>query len=202
MIRYRRIRRGTDPRSRKDIIERDIRGIEAITRVHLRDILRLRKRDVDAIEETRAVDGHLDDLDGGIVTDVHGGVGREGDLRQAEGAGVGSVAGTVDLEDGHHGEGHVGGTAVRAVGAEAEVDVEEGGAVALEPAGLEGEGAAEEGPGCAVAGGAHSSARIHPLHAIRPGIVGDQIVPSLPRVGDDGMCVDEGGEGEHGGDKR
>lgn len=104
------------------------------------------------------MDCRLYDLDGRVVAYLHGGVCWERDLWQTEGAGVGPLAGTGDLKDGHHGEGHVGGAAVGAVGAEAKVDVEEGGGVALEPAGLDGDGAAGYGPEGAVARGAHAAA--------------------------------------------
>ena len=62
---------------------------------------------------------------------------RQRHLRQTKRARIRLLCGARDLEDGHHGEGHVGWE-----GAVAEVDVEEGGGVALEPAGLEGDGAA------------------------------------------------------------
>ncbi|KAL2289250.1 hypothetical protein FJTKL_02267 [Diaporthe vaccinii] len=87
-------------------------------------------------KQRRAVHGQLNDLDGGVVAGLDGGVGGEGHLGQADGR--------------DHGEAHVPGAVVGAVGAEAHVDVEEGRGVALEPARLEGEGAARRGPVCAV----------------------------------------------------
>lgn len=90
--------------------------------------------------------GELNDLDGGVVPRLDGGVCGERHLGQADGARVGVLAGPEDLEGRDHGEAHVPGAIVRAVGAEAHVDVEEGGGVALEPARLEGEGAARRGP--------------------------------------------------------
>ena len=54
------------------------------------------------------------------------------------------------MEDGDHGEGHVGWSAVGPVGAESEIHVEEGGGVALEPAWLKGDGSAGCGPEGAV----------------------------------------------------
>lgn len=86
------------------------------------------------------MDGDFDDLDGGVVAGLDGGVGWERHLWEAEASWVGVLGGADDLEDGHHGEGHVGGAAGRAVGAESEVYVEEGGGVALEPTWWMGEG--------------------------------------------------------------
>jgi len=83
------------------------------------------------------VDSRLDDLDGGVVADVDGDVGRQWHLRQAKRARVRAVRRADDLEDGHHGERHV-----ERHGADAQVDVDEGGLVAGEPTGLEGHGAA------------------------------------------------------------
>lgn len=88
----------------------------------------------------------LDDLDGSVVArlDVH--VGGEGHLREADGAGVGRLAGAEDLEGRDHGVGHVGraavGNAVGTLGAEAHVDVDEGCRMPGEPAWLECDGAA------------------------------------------------------------
>ena len=87
------------------------------------------------------MDRRLDHLNGGIPAD-HGGIIRgQRHLRQTEGAGVRLAGGAGDLEDGLHGQRHVGWE-----GAVAQVDVEEGGGVALEPAGLDGDGAARDGP--------------------------------------------------------
>lgn len=97
-------------------------------------------------EERCAVHGELDHLDGGVVAGLDGRVARQRHLGQADGARVGVLAGAENLEGRHHGEAHVLGTAAGAVGAEAHVDVEEGRGVALEPAWLEGDGAACCGP--------------------------------------------------------
>lgn len=97
-------------------------------------------------KQRRAVHGELDDLDGGVVPRLHGGVGRQGDLGQADRPRVGVLGRPQDLEGRDHGEAHVPGPVVGPVGAEAHVDVEEGRGVALEPARLEGEGAARRGP--------------------------------------------------------
>lgn len=97
-------------------------------------------------EQSRAVHGDLDDLDGGVVAGLDGGVGRQRHLGQAHGARVGVLGRAQDLEGADHGEAHVRGPAVRAVGAEAQVHVHEGRGVALEPARLEGDGAAGRGP--------------------------------------------------------
>lgn len=147
-------------------------------------------------KERGAVDGELDDLDGGVVAGLDGRVDGQGHLREADGARVGVLAGAEDLEDGDHGEGHVDGTAVGAVGAEAHVDVHEGCRVALEPARLPGEGAACCRPVGSVLGHAHAAACeilcqlrrdreermgekrtwVVPLHAVGPCLVGDEVV--------------------------
>jgi hypothetical protein len=59
--------------------------------------------------------------------------------------------------------------------------------MALEPAGLEGDGTAGCRPICSVGGSWHAAARVHPLHAIGEGVVGDQIVTSPAWIGYDGM---------------
>ena len=100
----------------------------------------------------------LDHLNGSVIAHVDSLVGGEGNLRETEGAGVRVFGGADDLEDGHHGEGHVWRTVVGAAGAEAHVHVEEGGGMALEPAGLEGDGAAADGPEGAVCCCGHSAA--------------------------------------------
>lgn len=74
-------------------------------------------------------------------------------MGQAECARVWVLCGPCDLEGGHHVEGHV----ERHL-AEAHIDVEEGGGVTLEPAGLDGEGAASDGPFGAVVGHGHTAA--------------------------------------------
>lgn len=83
----------------------------------------------------------LNDLDGRIVAHLGGEVGREGHLRQTETPVVLHVAGTEDLEDWLHGEG-----VVRRDAPGTQVDVEESGGMAGEPAGLDPDGAAGDGP--------------------------------------------------------
>lgn len=39
--------------------------------------------------------------------------------------------------------------------------------------------------------------RIYPLHAIGKGLVGDEVVSSPSRIGDDAVCRDDSGE-DHG----
>ena len=78
---------------------------------------------------------------------------RQRHLRQTKRARVRQARGAGNLEDGHHGQGHVG--RERSV---AQVDVEEGGGVALEPARLNGDGSAGEGPECAVGREGHAAA--------------------------------------------
>ena len=80
------------------------------------------------------------------------------DLREADRAWVRVLGWTDDLEDGYHGEGHVGWSVIGTVGAKAHVHVEEGGSVALEPSRLEGDSSAIYGPVRAVCCGAHTAA--------------------------------------------
>lgn len=95
---------------------------------------------------------NLHDLDRCVVARRYGGVGWQGHLGQTHGARVRVRAGADDLEGRDHGEAHVFGAAVGSIGAEAQVDVQEGCLVALEPARLEGDGAALSGPVCSVCG--------------------------------------------------
>lgn len=110
-----------------------------------------------------AVQGQLDDLDGCVVASLDGGVDREGHLGQADGARVGVARGADDLEGVDHGVAHVGraveaGSELGPFVAEAHVDVDEGRRVALEPAWLEGDGAACCRPEGAVCCRGHAAA--------------------------------------------
>jgi hypothetical protein len=95
----------------------------------------------------------LNNLDRRLVAHVHRRVRRQRHLRQAERARVRIPRRPDDLEGGHHVEGHVEGGL-----AEAQVDVDEGACVALEPAGLDCYGAAFQGPFGAVLRGGHAAA--------------------------------------------
>lgn len=94
--------------------------------------------------------GRLDDLNGGQVARVDIGTDGERYLGEADGSRIGIVGGAEDLEGLDHGVGHVGRAAVGGVGAEAEINLHKGRQVAAEPAWLEGDGAAADGPVCAV----------------------------------------------------
>lgn len=84
----------------------------------------------------------LDDLYRGIVSLVDRHVSRQWDLRQANGmARVWVVGGPCYLPHFLHGQRIILGNVPKA-----QVDVKEGAAVACEPAGLEGHGAAAHGP--------------------------------------------------------
>lgn len=89
---------------------------------------------------------NLHNLDGGIITGLDRGVCRQRHLGDADCARVGIRRGTDDLDGRHHRVAHVRRTAARAVGAETQVDVDEGGLVALEPARLKCNRAAQGGP--------------------------------------------------------
>lgn len=78
-------------------------------------------------------------------------------MRQTHSSWVGVLAGTDELEDGYHGEGHVPRSALRTIGAESKVDVDKSRCVSLEPSGLEGYGTTSDGPFRAVSGGGMST---------------------------------------------
>lgn len=87
------------------------------------------------------MDGRLDHLDCGVVSDVEGQVGRQRHLWETEGARVGVFAWADDLNAREHHVGHVGG-----IGADSEVNVDEGGSVTLKPPGLERDSSAFQWP--------------------------------------------------------
>lgn len=88
------------------------------------------------------MDSHLHDLNRRIIAHIHRGIRRQRHLRQTERPWVWILGGSNDLEDGYHWEGHVGWSLVGTAGAESEVYVEECCCVALEPSGLDSDGAA------------------------------------------------------------
>lgn len=92
------------------------------------------------------MDSQLDNLDSRLVASLDGGVRRERNLGQADGAGERVVGGAEDLELGNHGVGHVERAAVGTIASEAHVDVGKGSLVAAEPTWLEGDGTAGGGP--------------------------------------------------------
>jgi hypothetical protein len=104
--------------------------------------------------------GQLDKLDRRVVAGLDAGAGGQGDLRQADGARVGVLAGSDDLEGRYHRIRHVGRAVVGPVCSEAEIYIHEGRGMALEPAWLESDGATCRGPECAVSRRAHASACI------------------------------------------
>lgn len=95
----------------------------------------------------------LNDLDRSLVPNLSCEIRRQRHLRKTPAAVVLLVAGTRNLKDGLHRLGVVEGDL-----AGAEVDVEEGGGVAGEPAWLDADGAAGDGPFRAVRGYGHSAA--------------------------------------------
>lgn len=148
-----------------------------------------------------AVYGQLDDLDGGIFTRLNSGVGWQRDLRQADGTRVGVLGGTNDAELGDHDVGHVGRTAVGAVCAESHVDEKLGGSMTLEPARLKRDSATTDGPVGTVGRDIHAAARIYPLHAIGPRLVGDEVIASPAGIDEDTVRRGEGGA-ENGGNQK
>jgi hypothetical protein len=94
--------------------------------------------------------GDFDNLNSGIVTGLDVGAGRQRDLRDAHGAGVWVLARSKELKERHHWIGHVRRAIVWAIRSKAQINVEEGLSMALEPARLEGYGAACCRPKCPV----------------------------------------------------
>lgn len=92
------------------------------------------------------MNSHLHNLNRRIIPHIHRRIRWKRHLRETKRSRVWILRGSNDLEDGHHGERHVGWSLVGTGGAEAEVYVEECCGVALEPAGLECDGAACCGP--------------------------------------------------------
>ena len=165
-----RVCRAGEPSSREDGAEHDARIIAAVALVdRLHEAHVVRERDIHTLctttsafsslnqihiarlgepdSKTHAIKCStvlriLDDLYRRIVPFVHSDVGRKRHLRHAEFlARVGFIIGARDLPHLLHGQRVVAGH-----GAKAQVDVEEGGAMAGEPARLEGDGAAVNGP--------------------------------------------------------
>lgn len=89
---------------------------------------------------------NLHHLNRSIVPSLDAGICGKRHLRQTDCSRVRVRAGPDDLEGRDHGVAHVRRSTVGAIGAVAEVDVHEGGLVALEPAGLDGDGTACCGP--------------------------------------------------------
>jgi len=161
-------------------------------------------------EQSSAVHGQLDYLDRRVVARLDRHVGRQRYLRQTQGAGVGVLARSENLEGRHDRETHVAGTAVGAVSSQTHVDIEESGGVALEPARLEGDGTADGRPVRPVLCKGHPAACksvsvhffllvprshtwIHPLHAVGERRVRDQVVSSPAWICDDGVRRGHGG---------
>lgn len=93
------------------------------------------------------------DLNGRHVTGLDTDIGRQRHLRQTDSSRVGVVRGTGDLEGGNDRVAHVLGDL-----AEANVDIEQGRRVAWEPARLESDGAATDGPVGAILRSGHATA--------------------------------------------
>lgn len=96
-------------------------------------------------------------LDRSVVTDFHRCVRWERDLWKTEGTRIGSFAGTRDLEHWYHGEGHVWWSTIRPISSEAQVDVEEGRSVPLEPTRLDGYSSTTDRPICSVCRCSHAT---------------------------------------------
>ena len=99
------------------------------------------------------MDRRLDDLDRRVVADLDRRINGEGDLRETECSWIRVLGRADELDAVEHRIRHVGWD-----GAEPEIDVDVGGGVALEPAGLEGDGAAFDGPFRAVGRGREAAA--------------------------------------------
>lgn len=88
-----------------------------------------------------------------IITHIHRMPRRQRHLRETDCPRIRQVTGPLEGKRLDHGVAHVGRD-----GAEAHVHVDEAGGVAWEPAGLEGDGAAADGPVGAVGRGGHAAA--------------------------------------------
>lgn len=100
----------------------------------------------------------FDNLDRRPITSGDVGASRQRDLREADRPGVGIVRRSEEHERLDHDVGHVRGSAVGAVGAVSQVDLQLSLEVAAEPAGLEGDGAAGGGPVRSVPARPHAAA--------------------------------------------
>lgn len=105
------------------------------------------------IVQRGAVFRRLHHLDRREITNFGTDVGRQRDLGQTEGTGVGVVGRTRNLEWWHDGVAHVEGNL-----AESHIDIDQGRQVALEPAGLDSDSATGDGPLGAVASARHTTA--------------------------------------------
>ena len=92
------------------------------------------------------MNSQLDNLYSGQVASTDIGVLGQRHLRETNGAGVGAVGRTKDLECGNHGIRHVDGAVIGAISAKAQVDEGKGLFVAAKPAWLESDSAAGRGP--------------------------------------------------------
>lgn len=161
--------------------------------------MRVRERYIDAIVQRSPVHRRLNNLDRRIIARLNCRIYRQRHLWQTERSRVRIPARPHDLECRNHRVGHVDGD-----GAVAEIDIEEGSGVALKPAGLDGDGAAANGPERAILRGRHAAAWINPLHAVwicivwaldealslDDGPVGVEVVSSPAGICNDGVCVD------------
>lgn len=100
--------------------------------------------------------GSLDDLDGGIVADVHGDVCWKRHLWYTELALVHGIRWSENLENRDHGMRHV-----QWLSAQSQVDVEECFRVALKPARLDTDSTAANRPFCSVCRSWHTTAWLH-----------------------------------------
>jgi len=102
-----------------DVVEADVGAIEAVCLVYFGDVFGFRECDVDAREQTRSMNCRLHHLNRRIIADFHRRVCRQRNLWEAERSWIRVLARTDDLEDGYHGEGHVGWAVVWSIGSEA-----------------------------------------------------------------------------------
>jgi len=133
----------------------------------------------------------LHHLNRGIITrldrDVRGR--RQRYLRQAECPWIWAFAWANQLKYRRHWERHVWRAVIWSICAEAHIDVEECRRVSLEPSGLDGNCSSYCRPESPICSCSHSSTWIHPLHAIRKGIIRDQVITSPSRISDHRMSV-------------
>ena len=92
------------------------------------------------------MNSELDNLDCGIVANIHSDVLRKRHLRHADGTGPGCLGRTKNSELRLHDVDKVDGTAIRSVSADSEVDEQLRLSMPSEPAWLHGDSAASDGP--------------------------------------------------------
>lgn len=115
--------------------------VEAIIAGNLGDVFWFGEFDIHTIVQSGAMLGRLNDLDRSMIAWAHADVGRQRDLWQADRARIRVIGRAVDLEGRDHGVAHI-----RGHRSQTQVDVDERCRMTLEPARLESDRTAADGP--------------------------------------------------------